>query len=95
MITVIAKLKAREGKEALLAETCALLAGEVREKEKDCLMYIPHVSLKSPAEIVFVEKYANQEAFDNHRQTPYFKAASGKFKELLDGPPEVNILKEL
>lgn len=95
MITLIAKLKAQPGKESLLAEECKKIAQEVREKEKGCLMYIPHVSVDSTAEIVFVEKYADQEAFDAHFQTPYFKALADKFGDLLDGEPELQILKEL
>jgi len=95
MITIIAKLRAKPGKESLLAEECAKLAQEVREKEKDCLMYIPHVSDKNPAEIIFVEKYLNEDAFNQHRNTPYFKASSVVFKDLLDAPSEVQKLTEL
>ncbi|MCL6610520.1 MAG: antibiotic biosynthesis monooxygenase [Peptococcaceae bacterium] len=95
MISLVAKLKARPGKENLLAEECVRLAHAVRENEKDCLAYIPHVSVKDPAEIVFFEQYASQEALDNHRRTPHYRAASEKFKELLASPSEVTILKEL
>jgi len=95
VISLVAKLKARPGKESDLAEECVRLARAVRENEKECLAYIPHVSVKDPAEIVFFEQYAGPEALDNHRQTPHYKAASEKFKELLGAPPEVNILKEL
>lgn len=34
MITLIAKLKAKPGKETLLAEVCAKVVKEVREKER-------------------------------------------------------------
>ncbi len=95
MITLIARLKAKPGKESLLAEESKKIAQEVRENEKACLMYIPHVLVKNPAEIVFVEKYVDQEALDAHFQTPYFKALAEKFGDLLDGEPELKILKEL
>lgn len=95
MISLVAKLKAQPGKESLLAEECVRLAMEVREKEKGCITYKPHVSVKDPAEIVFFEQYTDQEALDSHRQTPHYKSASAKFGELLAGPPEVLILKEL
>lgn len=58
-------------------------------------MYFPHVPVDNTAEIVFVEKYADQEAFDAHFQTPYFKALAEKFCELLDGEPILQTLKEL
>lgn len=95
MISLVAVLEARPGKEAQLAEECAALAKSVRENEAGCLMYVPHVSVKNPAKIVFFEKYKDQEALEGHRQTPYFKAAFEKFKDLLAGPTEVTILKEL
>jgi len=95
IITIMAKLKAQPGKESILAEECALLAQQVRKEEKGCLAYIPHVSLKDSSEIFFFEQYADQEALENHRHTPHYKAASAKFKEVLAAPPEVNILKEL
>ncbi|MHB8916909.1 MAG: putative quinol monooxygenase [Desulfocucumaceae bacterium] len=95
MISLVAVLEAQPGKEAHLAEECAALAKSVRENEAGCLMYVPHVSVKNPAKIVFFEKYKDQEALEGHRQTPHYKAASAKFKEMLTGAPEVTILKEL
>jgi quinol monooxygenase YgiN len=95
MITLIAKLKAQPGKEALLAEECIKLAKNVRENEKGCLMYIPHVSTENPAEIVFVEKYTDQEAFKAHGQTAYFKAYKENSRELVDGDSQIQFIKEL
>lgn len=95
MVTLIAKVKAKPGKESLLVEECLKIVKEVREKEPGCTMYVPHVSVNNPAEIVFVEKYVDQQALDNHMNTPYFKALAGKFKELLDGPLDIMFLKEL
>ena len=95
MITLIAKVKAQPGKEALLAEECKKIAKEVREKEKNCLMYIPHISIENPSVIIFVEKYTDQEALDAHFQTPYFKALIEKFGELLAEEPELHTMNEL
>lgn len=95
MISLVAKLKAKPGKESDLAGECVRLAQAVRENEKGCLQYIPHVSVKDPAEIVFFEQYADRETLENHRQTPHYKAAAEKFREYLAGPSEVTILREL
>ena len=95
MVTLIAKLKAKPGKEALLAEECMKIVKEVREKEKNCLMYVPHISIENPAVIIFVEKYVDQEALEAHFQTPYFKALVEKFGELLAEEPELHTLNEL
>ncbi len=95
MITLIARLKAKPGKESLLYEECRNMVKLVTEKEPDCKMYVPHVSENNPLEVTFVEKYANKEAFDNHLNTPYFKALTQKFDDLLDGEPDLQLLKEL
>lgn len=66
LLTLMATLKVKTGKEAEVAEICAQLAKEVLAKEKDCLMYIPHVVKNDPTEIVFFEKYKDKEAFKAH-----------------------------
>ncbi len=95
MITIVALLKAQPGKEALLAEECLKVARLVRENEQGCLMYLPHASVNNPAEITFIEKYADQEALEFHAQTPYFKQFGKNVKELLAGKPQLQYLKEL
>lgn len=95
MVTLIAKVQAKPGKEGLLAEECIKMAQKVRENEKGCLMYIPHVSAENPAEIVFIEKYIDQEAFNTHVQTPYFKAYKEKSADLAEGASQIQFIKEL
>ena len=95
MVTILARLKAKPGKEKLLAEECVKIAQEVREKEKGCKMYVPHVSANNPGEFVFFEQYENQEAFDIHAGSPHFKALAKKFGDLLDGPPVIEKLNEI
>ncbi|WP_366921820.1 antibiotic biosynthesis monooxygenase [Metallumcola ferriviriculae] len=95
MITLVAKLKAQPGKETLLAEACSLLAEEVKQKEEGCIMYLPHVSIKDPTEIILVEKYTDRDALNNHSQSAHYKLAAGKFKELLAEPVDIQMLKEI
>lgn len=95
MITLIARLSAKPGKETLLYEECRNIVKQVREKEPACKMYVPHLSENNPQEIVFIEKYANKEAFDNHLNSPHFKALAEKFDDLLEGAPDLQLLKEL
>ena len=94
MITLIARIIAQPGKEALLAEEIVKIARTVREQEKGCLMYIPHVSADNPAEIILLEKYSDQEAFDAHVQTPDFKQYRERTKELV-AERVLQYLKEL
>lgn len=103
MITVVGKLTAQPGKESALAEVCISLAKETREKEKGCLLFVPHVSTKNIAEIVIVGKYVSKEAYKVHARTPYFQEAKKKYAELveekeneiLDGELVVHFYKEL
>ncbi|MHB1420837.1 MAG: putative quinol monooxygenase [Bacillota bacterium] len=96
MITLIAKFRAKEGKEQELADLCVQLAKIVHEKEADStLVYAPHVGIKDPGLIVFVEKYKDKDSLKAHGQTEYFQAAFPKMHELMDGPGEMFMLKEL
>ena len=49
-------------------------------------MYIPYVSIEDPSEIVIVEKYTDEKALDFHNETPYFKEAMVKLKDVLVSP---------
>ncbi|GAB6155212.1 hypothetical protein JCM17380_39630 [Desulfosporosinus burensis] len=95
MITILAVLKAQMGKETELVEACALLVNEVRTKEEGNLMYIAHVTANDPTEIIFVEKYKDEQAMADHRHSAHFKEAGSKFKDLLAAPPVIKILNEL
>ncbi|OLN26490.1 putative quinol monooxygenase [Desulfosporosinus metallidurans] len=55
MFTLLATLKVKPGKEVEVTEICTQLAKKVLAKEKDCLMYIPHVVKNDPTEIVFLK----------------------------------------
>jgi len=95
MITILAWLKAKPGKESLLYEECRKVAKLVRENEPGCKMYIPHVSKNDLAEIVFIEKYADKAALKHHLETPYYKALVAKYGDLIEGEPDFKMLKEL
>ena len=95
MKTILAVLKAQPGKEMELAQACAQLANEVRSNEEGNTMYIAHVTANDPTEIVFVEKYKDDQAMVDHRHSAHYKAAGSKFKDLLAGPPIIKILDEL
>ena len=94
MIVLIARMKAKPGYEKVLAEGCVEMANLVREKEKDCLMYTPYVSVEDPSEIVMIEKYTNEKAIKYHMQTRYFLDAMPKLKEILEAPMDIQQLQE-
>ncbi|MDW7650539.1 MAG: putative quinol monooxygenase [Bacillota bacterium] len=94
MVTIIAKLKAVPGKETFLAEQCEKMAETVREKEADCLEYVPYVSVEDATVIVFVETYRDAAAFDYHLTTPYFKEFVDTITPILAGKLDVRRFDE-
>jgi len=93
--TLLATIKAKPGKETEVTEICNQLAREVHAQEKDCLMYIPHVTQNDPTEIVFFEKYKDKAAFQAHEESAYFQKAAQKFEALLEGEIQVKFLEEV
>lgn len=68
MVTLIATVKAKEGK---MDEVVALLkeiVPKVRGSESGCQAYIPHTvkGKKNSNKIIFYEKYADKSAMDIH-----------------------------
>ncbi|KGK86767.1 antibiotic biosynthesis monooxygenase [Desulfosporosinus sp. HMP52] len=95
MFTLLATLKVKPGKEAEVTEICTQLAEKVLSNEENCLMYIPHVVMNDPTEIVFFEKYKDKEAFKAHGNSAYFQEAAKKFEDLLEGKIQVKFLEEV
>jgi quinol monooxygenase YgiN len=83
-LTVIARLKARPGKEAELEQALRAAVAPTHE-EPGCLRYALHRSTDDPATFLLVERWVSKAALDQHMETPHLKALRGKFKELLDG----------
>lgn len=74
VLTVIAKIRAAKGKGDALA---ALLSEQVRavlEAEPGCLVYRAHRSTHDPELFLFYEMYADDAAFDLHRNAPHLAA---------------------
>lgn len=94
-LTIISKIRAIPGKEDELARECLKLSKEVREKEGGCLMHVPHISANDPAEIMFIEKYTDQEAFIAHAQSPHFMAFAEKNGGIMEGPPDIESFSEI
>lgn len=95
MYTILANVTAKPNNEAKVIEIFTQLANEVRSKEKDCLMYLPHVSKRDQNEMVIFEKYKDEQAFKTHEESTHFQAAANKFKDLLQGKISVKLLEEI
>lgn len=95
MITIIAKIKVKEGKEEAMKEAMKEAAQKVQANEPGNLAYIPHQSQADPTVFLFYEKYKDQEALESHRQQDHYKDFARKIGGLVDGRPEIDFYTEI
>ena len=94
-MTLIAKIKAKQGSENELESAFRDMIKKVRAAEPGCLAYILHKSNQDPTMFVWYETYADQAAFDNHRRTDHMKEMGARIANLLAEKPQVELLTEL
>ena len=91
-VTVVAKIKAKEGmQEQVKAELSALLAPT--RAEEGCLGYDLHQSADDPASFLFYENWAGPEALGAHAKSAHLLGFRDKAKDLLAAPLEVSLWK--
>lgn len=92
-ITVVATLRAAEGKGDALASLLAEQVAVIRKTEPGCLAYTLLRSSQDRNAFLFYEIYADQAAFDAHRASPHLAAYRKRREDggLLDGPVNVEI----
>jgi quinol monooxygenase YgiN len=91
---VIAKLKAKDGREAKVEKALRDMVGKV-EKEEGTLIYTLHRARKDPGRFLFYEKYKDIQALKAHNSTPYLKELFDTLEPLLTGAPEIEMYEEL
>jgi quinol monooxygenase YgiN len=87
-VTIIARIRAREGKEEIVRQELLTLVGPTRAEE-GCIKYDLHQAVDDNALFVFYESWASQEAIARHLQSPHIAAILTRVDELLAGPPEI------
>ena len=97
VLTVVAKIRAAKGKGDALAALLAEQAAVVLKAEPGCLVYRPHRSTTDPDSFIFYEMYADDAAFDAHRQAPHLAAARQRREKegLIDGAVDVQVFRSL
>jgi quinol monooxygenase YgiN len=87
-VTVIARARAKPGKEAALeAELQALLLPT--HQEPGCLLYALHRCNDVPGQFIAYERWASREALDNHLRSSHVQALLSKLDALAAEPPEI------
>lgn len=88
LLTVVAEMLAKPGKEdELKRELLALI--EPTRKEEGCVQYDLHVGTDDPRRFVFFENWTSREHLQRHSVSAHLKAFGEKKKDLLAEPPRV------
>jgi quinol monooxygenase YgiN len=82
-LTVIARLKAKEGKEDALQQVLMGLLAPTRA-ENGCVFYDMHKSADEPGLFMFTEEWATRPLWDDHMNSPHLQAFSARQDELVD-----------
>lgn len=94
LLTVVATMKAKPGKEQELRELLESLVAPTRA-EGDCVTYALHQGTQDPSAFVFIEHWTDQAALDAHLGTPHLQAALPRIPDLLDGELVITPLQRL
>ncbi|MBC8164960.1 MAG: antibiotic biosynthesis monooxygenase [Bryobacteraceae bacterium] len=94
LLTVVATIKAKQGKEEEVREALLTLVEPTRG-EAGCMQYEPHLSTEVPGEFVFVEKWSDQQALDKHMKSTHYMAVSARLKDSLAEPPSIRTYQKL
>jgi quinol monooxygenase YgiN len=88
MVTVVAEMIAKPGREAELTDELLRMV-EATRMEDGCVQYDLHVSTQHGGKFVFYENWTTQEALDRHAASPHLKAFGVKAGDLLTQPARV------
>jgi quinol monooxygenase YgiN len=94
LLTVVATLKAKPGKEEATRNALLGLVDPTRS-EPGCVQYDLHESTETPGVFVFFEKWVDQDALEQHLEKPYLRALSARVDELLSEPPDIRTYSRL
>ena len=93
-LTVVARLKARPGREE---EVKQILLGNVAptRAERGCIDYDLHQSHDDPGLFLFYENWESRADLDAHGQSPHIQALRARAAELLAEPALIELFKPL
>src|SRR5258708_28493259 len=86
LLSVVAQLKARPGKEDDLRRVLLTLIEPTRAEE-GCVQYDLHVHATDPSRFVFYENWTSREHLDRHLSSPHLAAAIETAGDWLPEPP--------
>jgi len=87
-LTVIARVKARRGKETEVLKELQSLVGPSR-KDPGCINYDLHHSQEDPSSFLFHENWASREQLDRHLAKPDLQAVLSRISALVAEAPQI------
>ena len=94
LLTVIASMRAKPGKEQVLREALESLVAPTA-KEDGYVNYDLHQGVEDPAVFMLYENWESGEALDAHLATPHLVEFAGRIDELLDGGLSISRLRRI
>lgn len=91
-VTVVAKLKAKDGMEDRVKKELMTMVEETR-KEKGCINYDLHVDETDKGTFLFYENWVSKMALEHHFETPHFRNLRSLADELFACPTDIKIMK--
>lgn len=89
-ITVIARIKARHGKESETRSELLKLVEPTR-KEDGCIRYDLHILPHDASEFLFHEHWTSEAALARHSESPHIQSFKARAQELLERPTDITI----
>jgi quinol monooxygenase YgiN len=94
ILTVIATIKAKVGKEEQMQQDLMSLLAPTRT-ESGCITFDLLLDNQDPSIFVLYENWENQAALDAHFQQPYVQKVFKSYEETLDEPITVMYLNKI
>ncbi|MGH9816666.1 MAG: putative quinol monooxygenase [Candidatus Acidiferrales bacterium] len=91
-LTVVARIRAKPGKEEEVKQALLGLVGPTRG-EAGCLNYDLHQSHDDAALFLFYEDWTSRAALDAHAQSAHIQAFRARGRELLAEPTEIKLFR--
>lgn len=93
-VTVLARIKARSGKEKELRQALEALLAPTRAEE-GCLNYDLHQMPDDPSEFMFYENWTSKACLDRHQESSHLAAFRSRAGDLLAGPVDLTLWERI
>jgi quinol monooxygenase YgiN len=94
LLTVVAQIKAKPGKEAEVRTELASLIAPSR-KDAGCINYDLHQAVDDPALFMFHENWTSKAQLDRHLQKPDLQAVLARVGQMVAEPPQITLWEKI